>query len=370
MWFVPGIVVLPVSSVAYWWTRIRGPSKPSGTESSLTDGTAYYANETKRELELAVAVDSDFRFRVARERGFHRFFKAMGLAREWRAPCSRFRQDCYVVSDDPEVQSLLMEDELRDQFYGLLYPDSGSDDFVPTEVRVYPTFATLRCRKHWFRFNTDAEQEADRYVPRLRRLAEAIGARQARDPSRDRDWKRRPMYALASPAMPLLMVGAVLMMIDIYYASGPQLLRPWDLIGHIWPLLVLLLLVWIFLTCFVLGGSSRLPPALTEIVLVGGMGLAIAGPQLTAEYNHEFDRDPLETVVSPVLDREFDPGGHRTPDKYYLMVALRPQDRVEKLRVSSELYDRAARHEPVAVELGGGALGYRWVDDIRIGRES
>ena len=371
MWFIPLFLLVPLSSVLVWLHRLKDRRAAPGTVNEIGDTTCKLAHTDrghgKHWMSVGLDRETGFRFRVLREHALHRALKRIGLAREWQGPDAAFNRACYVVSDDPEVERLLGDPQVTGDLQALLTEWPASADYIPERLEIRPHYVALICRKRRFKLRPQPHGLPAAAIPRLERIAAAMHAHEPATDTSDRDPDRRRMFALVAPAMPLLLVGAARLMVDMYWASGPQLVT----MAGLWKDLLLavpaLAGAWLLGACVVLKGSSRLPPALVEIGLVGTLGLALGGGVLAYLANVELDFGPRDIVRTAVVERRADRGGRRAPDRYFLQVrSYRLDDEPVEVRVPRGLFRRAGTAQDLVLTVGRGALGYRWIERVRL----
>jgi hypothetical protein len=270
----------------------------------------------------------------------------------------------YILSDDPNVHALLLQDDaLRHNLVQLFQ--------IPTlrtvEMDRNSLWAHCTYRKSVHGKGTDAEiaqRAAAEVVPLLAPVCVRLG-----DPNRslwrESDDPLRRMYPRLHATS--IAVGAA-GFLTLLAAPGPSLpfaLTRGHILAHAHKIAALLLLLMIAGALWKLGRSSRTHLLLASILLIATPGVWFAATVVLERYNNSASLGAAEHATS-FHHRHESTSSRRNRRKSYHVEFTRMPAPVSRyrLRVDAATYARLPPGQCVSLRIHEGALGDLWLSDI------
>lgn len=350
------IIVRLFLAVAAYLMRLRLPT--GGQEAThRLDGMPYFVDLTKRkgkitEFSIGTPLEAPW-FRLTREGGLDRFFKAIGMAREAESGDAEFDRLVYVAGDHPAVHALLRKSE----------PARAAiqEAFAAGFTRIASNGACLTLDHPEGRNPTEDE------LALLRRLRAALVGLQGRSAKPFADgflWKVVVVEAAVWSILAYAIGGVVELFFnkqDYYLRSGPLILY------GLGAALVLFVLLFGAIAVF-LRGSSRGHRILVESAIVLALGLPTTGMQVVSDLNRGLDGETEVVFTRKINDVERKRSRRST--RYYLHLAGEsagePIGLPTKIQVERALYETARPGALAVVHVAPGWLGLPWYRRIEI----
>ena len=348
MWIALRLAVIVVAFIARYVTLWYRPGS-EGTHGGLP----WYQKleKTKKgdivSFEVGVEMRAKVLFRLQREEASDRWFKSMGLAEEFQTGDAKFDNMVYVACDHPALHRALKDNrKAREKIEEMLeagYSRIWSDGNALWTKRLSKT------------------PPGPKDLDRLAALHAALGGMKT-------GWRffSDPYNArvVAVEALTWSLFGYALAGFIEYWFEGSYVhMDPYSLLvpGAVATVVLvagLLAVVW-----WLLKGSSRGHRILVEGVVLIALSAPVAGIQVVSDVNRSLDRSP-PTASSWTVVNKYSVRKRRTPTRYYLVLGSRlggaEVDVPSEVQVESSVYNAATRGKGVEIDVGRGALGYRW----------
>lgn len=309
-------------------------------------------------FELGVPFHTGALFKFCRESSSDRFFKALGLSREFQTGDAAFDEKIFLACDHPLLQQHLAAAlGCRQQISQLLSQQKIS--------AIWSDGAQL-----WLKQQANHEpQTAD--IDALMQLADQLQpvitqVRQQADPFL---WRLLTIEAFVWGLFGYAAVAVVeyrFQFQDYHLAQG--LLWQYGLAAAFGLLVLLMSLISLFLR-----GSSRSHRILTESFLLLLLALPVCGIQLVSDLNRHFDDQSAEKILARISSTE--KVQHRRAlfnPRYTYHLRLAEQPLVygwplpAKLTVEERLYQCARADLQLYLEVKPGFLGIPWTEKMSI----
>ena len=288
---------------------------------------------------------------------------------EYQSGRKEFDDLVYLVTDDVVVQEVI----------------SQSPTFIDTVMSVFEVAGEFSCDvkrishragRLWVELATPGDfvdkmipSVGNHLVPLLDKLngEVAVAADSTKNSGDPLLYKTILILAMSSG---LAITGLALLVADVF-TDLPFLMERSALIKDAiyWGIGIVLLLL--FLTVVMLGKGSRSHLVMLEVLLVGSFGaIATVGAQMN-HYNIEWDESPA-SFFRVEVEKKKTSHSRRGRTKYHLYFRGWPneKDQRRKVAVSWELYSAAEIGSTIEVGTSAGALGYEWVESLRLVLES
>ncbi|AVP98309.1 hypothetical protein C7S18_14390 [Ahniella affigens] len=370
MWFLFGVVTLTLAVIGSFW--LRRQSGWVGESVAVVDAEGrtheYQWQESKHKgkpvgFRIGVLTPAAYQFRLLQEGWLQRFGASLGIGAEQTVGDSAFDQAFFIDSDDPRVGQALRRSiaarrallDLRNQmpglggvlvrvtaFRGRLWIDVSSRQAIPDATTRHAIVMQL------LQFD-DALREQE------------VGSAAVRDP-----FLFRAILFLA------LSTGlAIFGLVGLARLGSARM----DLdSGSLWLQAVgagiVLCLGLSFAALKTLQQSSRAYRVLAELLTIGLFGSILSSHALIFEFNRDFDSG-VPTVYAGlkahVRSETYKCGKHRrsTCTRHILKLDGDCPPEIRELRISSNLASQLRVASTVQVEVKPGALGGRWISEIR-----
>src|SRR5688572_7648162 len=231
MWFLFGFITL-TGFVLYAAYR-RRDARWKGVEYQAAGLSYAYQNYTNREgriewFRIGIVAPPGFDFALKPERLTDRFFKSVGICREFQLNDEAFDRRIYLVSDDASVRSSLGSSAtLRGELVALFEDRDRTRRMEGIRCHSGRLWARYKVRKG---FNDPAANVlAGDVIPVLARLAKALGAQPQEMPPRQRDpfiFRAAIILAISSG----LVINGIAQMMRIDRGELPSTVEPGGLL--------------------------------------------------------------------------------------------------------------------------------------------
>lgn len=338
----------------------------SGKDSAELEGQRYEYEvmRSKRQIvavSIALTVPDEWRFVLRREYWFDRFFKSLGLAREWQTNDPQFDQAVYIVSEDRLLLETLSGDpELRRCVEQLLQRRSGSSlncyrgklwlvcapdkeiSYGDSDAVVAGAMALSVHKELFWIGKRLISQHADAWT-----TTQAAGL-----------WRSRVILTLC------LVLGA-LGIISSFWQHGlrmPRVLIRDEIHQHAAQLTLVCAAALVALLMALVGRTSRTPALLAAIMLVG-----VPGAWLTAgafcEAWDEGDQAVTQNYRAVIAGKRAGYGGRN--NRYYLRIEAWPDLRIPpEFEVDFSTYNALQSGQCVRLDIHPGTLRDPWISGI------
>ncbi|MDH5737656.1 MAG: hypothetical protein OEZ23_05065 [Gammaproteobacteria bacterium] len=363
MWFLIGLCFVVVASaciayvgVTHIWKGIPGE----------VDGLAYIYNirEGKLGLQgffLGVEATTGYDYAFKRETGFDRFFKKMGLSKEFQSGDEDFDNLIYVLSDNKQLHRQIVHNaEIREAIQNLFKLESQYN-FKLKEVRH-------RAGRLWIKIaglsefrKEDIPKVASTAVPVLKTVSESLIQSQ----SRSLRWKDpfiiRSVLLLSLSAG--LLANGLIHLVRVFWIDIPFTMDQIPLFVDALSLTAVIVVMFLIAVLLLLGRSSRAHIVLLEVLLIGGIGAFATSLVELRDLNIEWDNSPGQEFDLVLENKKIHRRRRATSYNLYVTGWL-DSERREKITVSSEFYDSLKIGDRLRLVQREGYLGYRWVEAL------
>jgi hypothetical protein len=304
---------------------------------------------------FGLAIEHPVFLRLSHEGVIDRFFKAMGLAREFQTGAQTFDDRVYVTCDHPAIETLLQEDDdVRHGILDLLQRDVGY---------LYTDGAYVWARRRGDAMPNEAELVQ---LEKIRAGLASIPAesfRVLRDPFL---WRALVVesiaWSLACYGFPVFL-EMLSRPEPLYFDWGPLVrIGLWVALGIF---ITLTTLSWLLLR-----GSSRAHRVFVGSFLLLTIGVPLSSVEMVSDANIALDQS--EAIVMRVtVEGKYTTvtrgrrGRKRT--KYYLNIrppSDAPVPLPQHVQVPSTTYRQVGEHSEVTITLHRGRFNFPWVKSI------
>lgn len=365
MWIFLGIVSFTAFfSYALWrrlvwaigWADDKGHLRTKSNQIYKFEDTTQ---KNQRRFYFAVPCARGVSLRIHRESWWDRLAKKVGLSYEYQFNDPEFDNELYVVSNAPAFQAELAETKPLREVVRLLFRDKR---LKRIECHGQHVVARYEEKVENGAVNIPKPNEVNQVVAGLYGLADSLEIAKARSASGWDAYQLRAAF-LAAMSTALLAWGAIDFFSIPLLGFSQAVLDHADLLAFSVSCTILMLVGLMLLTVVLLRGSSYAHVILAEVVVSGGIGLALLGYGTVREVNVSFDQSAQRLVQADVTGKHTWRG--RKSGTHY-NIYLRGQDGLQRLpgsiEVSSDVYYKAQTGKPVTLMVRDGALGYRWVE--------
>ena len=335
----------------YWWT-------PYGKFLSRANASAA----------MGIMAPTGFEFELREERWLDRVFKAIGLAVEFQVEDWVFDRTVYIVSDDKDLLRVLVQTRIRHNLLNL---------FILAKERGYQA-PRIRARdgRLWVELSCEASSDhrltpteiealAPEVVPWLRAFSDHLERmRTVRDPD-----ELAPGLSKAALLDSLVISLGAIGLLQSMGTGAPSQAWTLDLSGLVRLSFVsgaVLLAGLLILAIGWLGRSARLHVIVVEIFFIGSVGAVSSSFALLRDLNIELDR-AAAAQRDVRLVRKFTRNGDFGRSYYVELVDWTGETEKREFEVLRGQYERFGPGETVHLDEHPGALGYRWIENLRPG---
>lgn len=333
----------------YWWTPYGKFFTPANVSAAV-----------------GVMAPTGFEFELREERWFDRVFKAIGLAVELQVKDRVFDRSIYIVSDDRDLLRVLVETRIRHHLLNLFVLAKERGYQAPRiRARDGRLWVVLSCEPFSkYRFTPmEIEALAPEVVPWLRAFSdhlERMGT--VRDPD-----EVVPGLSKAALLESLVIALGAIGFVQIDRIGAPSQTWMLDVSGLVRLSFVcgaLLLAALLILAIGWLGRSARLHLIVVEILLIGTVGAVGCSFALLRDLN--IDLDGAAAAQRDVLVvRKFTRNEHRATSYYVELSDWTGEGETREFAVVRAQYEGFRPGATVHLEEHRGALGYRWIGNLR-----
>ena len=364
MWFIFGFITFVGFSIFFGRQRYLASWKG---KLAKTGDIAFDYKISKHKgkvtgVKIGLRGSVDLYFSLKPESRVDRFFKAIGLAKEYQTRNKAFDDMIYIVSDDPHLQRLILGNKQ--------VVDAVLNLCAHLEHAGYK-FKLIRNTQDrlWIEFKPDAEFDdsnianiAEQTIPQLHLIKSKLKGTQV---GQSGSWK--DSFALRAGIILAISSGlAINGAVHLFRTAWGHVPFTVD-VKAIWIDAVLyssvLMVAFVFVVFFILGRSARTHIVLIEVLLVGSFGAASNCFVNLRDANIEFDTSQPAFYQTTIHKRRM--SRSRRSTSYYLYVDdwNSPGAR-EKIEVSSYFYRSVNVGQSLQVTQKNGNLGYKWVEAI------
>jgi len=366
MWFAFGLVTLllgfTISMIARSRAGWKGDRRGGGEVPAYEFQQVFYKKRLTR-VRIGMPAPKSLQFRVRKERGHDRFFKAMGISVEIQVSDPQFDDAVYLESDVEALGWMLMQNsELRAAIVNI-FLQADASRFKKVLIRCSHGRVWIEVAPR----DAEAVIAADSLATHLGVLAKALTTHRTMLEQQEDPFVRRAILVLSiSTATAVLGIYGL-----IRGGTGrTDILDSWQLFVACVVPGAIGLGIFVALIVAFLGRSSRTHLVLVEAVLVGGVGFVLGLFGLAREMNVEFDPSPAQSIeISGARTEHKITRGRRGSRNhhYYLHIAdwrVSRQGAPLRLELSSEQFRQLENQRNVTLHVKSGSLGFEWVESI------
>lgn len=358
MWLALGIVSLFVFFGYRLWRKLYWAWGWTN-EGFLEFDRQYYRARAYRNgsISYAVVCPAGFYFRIKRESRWDRLAKRIGLSAEHQLADAEFDEHLYLVSNDPGLISELTHvPQLRD-VVKTMFRDKNVQRITCegrhlwVELRHAPDPHPL------------TSPNARIIVSALHAVANSLNSIVAAHGRRKRDPYILRAVMLVAVASTLLLLAVV----ELYRTKFDPLtiiLDSWSLFGVSATVTVLFLFLFLAAATVLLRGSAHAHVVMLEILLSGGLGVAVSSYMLLREINLEFDRAESVSYAVTVVDKQISRSRKSASRLKLYVVTPNSANTARVILVDRAAYAQAKPGHQVLLFIKPGALGFRWLERV------
>lgn len=369
MWFLFGFITLSLCMLGSYIARQSANWKP---QHSSPDGFEYKFKKYKSRITgilFGIKGLRDYSFTIKHETWYDRFFKKLGVSNEVQTGDDEFDELVYVVSDNNLIhEKLVSSPEIRNALKKIFYFGSSQTAKVKK----------LECRKGrlWIEFSTkDQVSEAtieyliaEPLFPVLKTIAKELNQLKQNDYKRWQDpfvYKGMAILGISTG----LAINAAIHLTRLSFNDFPYLLSYTELIWHSVFAGIFIVALLVIFTLFWLKNSSRTHLILIELISVGLLGCIGSAFHEIRDINIEWRQGAPKVIETQLLENytTTSSGRHGRRTHYHLVFKDWNCDCKKTIhkQVSSSVYRTLSPHKYHKVIQYDGALGYRWIADIK-----
>jgi hypothetical protein len=373
MWFLFGFLTLSICVVASYAARQSASWKPD-----RRDGEYEFKLKTNKGKVVGflfgVTGVREFDFTAKPETWYDRFFKKLKVSKEIQTGDAAFDDLVYILSDNSLLEKkLVASDAIRNAVKSIFHFGQGKK----------MTVERLECRQGrlWIKCSTkndsiesNVNELAKPLLPKLFSIAKELNNL---DTSGYNRWSDPFVYKslVVLGVSTGLAVNAGLQLFRTWLGDFPFIVYSKLLFVHSILAGLLIVAALTFFTLWWLKNSSRTHIVLIELLSIGLIGAIGTAFHEMRDANIEWKKSKPEIIVTELQDHyvakkrrwRFRRGGTiETTHYYFLLKDWNCQcDKTYEKEVSEELYRRLNYYQYVGVVQYPGALGYKWVSDIK-----
>lgn len=366
MWIFLGIVSFTIFFGYNLWRRLRwalGWTKDKGYLHTI--GRQAYksmdsTNKGVRTFHFAVPCPPDVSLRIHRESSWDRFAKKIGLSYEYQFNDPQFDDELYVVSNAPALQTELTESQALRDTIRLLF---GEKRLKRIECHGQHVVAHYQEKVEKGTVITPNPVQIQIIVTSLYELAKSLATAKSKCQSRWDVFQLRAAL-LAALATALLMLGTVEFFRVFLFERTQVMLDAEKLFSFSILCAGLLLFALVTATATLLRGSSYAHVILAEVLVSGGVGLALGSYVMVRDINISFDQSAQRMIQANIVGKNTW-RGRKSGTHYELRLSGQDGSHQlpRKIEVSYNLYNQAQEGESLTMTIRDGALGYRWIEE-------
>lgn len=368
MWFVFGFLTLSICIIASYAARQSASWKPDRREGEYEYKLKTHKGKVVGFL-FGVTSVREFDFTVKPETWYDRFFKKLKVSKEIQTGDAAFDDLVYVLSDNSLLEKkLVSSDIIRNAIKSIFHFGQGKKI----------TVERLECRQGrlWIRCSTKNnsiesnvnELVAKPLLPKLFSIAKELNNLDASEYNRWSDpfvYKSLVVLGVSTG----LAVNAGLQLFRTWLGDFPFIVYSKPLFVHSILAGLLIIAALTFFTLWWLKNSSRTHIVLIELLSVGLIGAIGTAFHEMRDANVEWTQPKPEIIVTELRDHYIVKKRRRrgTSTHYYFLLNdwNCNCNRAYEKEFSRDLYHRLKSYQYLGVVQHKGALGYKWVSDIK-----
>lgn len=361
MWFLFGLVALPLFLVLTWILRRDGRVFRKARQGDFQWAVLPHGRLPHETVKAAVPAPPSLELCLHPERRIDRVFKALRISVEQQVDGAAFDERVYLQSDDPRVGDAFRQDAaLRDAVLRLFAWRAETGHTRLRRLRVIDgrLIADIRCRRG------KGESIADAVRRELLPLMQAVTASLH---SIDTGVRRDPFAWRAALLLALSTTILVTGLLEFLVIQGMRDQREIDdapLWSVSFPIGVLLTIGMVVLTFALLGRRSRTHIVLVEILTLGFAGCVLLSDVKVIEFNQDYDRTEAQRIYAAVAELRKYKCGRRNRRTCYDVVLTSPDPDIDGLRIRIDrgLWEQSRTGQLWHVYKREGALGVPWME--------
>lgn len=366
MWFSFGLVSLLVIFIYRLYTRIN--ASWSG-ETATANGLAYEYKKRKykqhmQRLLIGICVPDTYDFHLKKENSIDKFFKRLGLSKEYQSGHIIFDDMIYIASDNAHFHNLTSQSSKAVNAIVEIFRKIERYDCKPVEI-------IHNSGKLWVELKTPQGMDEDKIfdfmpaiVEQLNIIHHEIEKAKTNTSTSSRDHFRIKAAFLLAISSGLAINGG-LQLFRINLGELPYTVDLTALIWHAIAIGVAVSVALLILARFLLDGSARTHLVMLDILLTGTFGTCSTALAEMRDINMEMDRSRPALYASYVIDMHIN-HSRRSGTTYRLYIPdWNGGNTTQSIKVSSTLYYSLQKGDAVRISQKTGYLNYHWVEDIR-----
>lgn len=366
MWIFFGIVSFTIFFGYDLWRKLRwalGWTKDKGYLHTI--GRQAYksmdsTNKGVRTFHFAVPCPQDVSLRIHRESSWDRFAKKIGLSYEYQFNDPQFDDELYVVSNAPALQIELTESQALRDTIRLLFREKS---LKRIECHGQHVVAHYQEKAEKGTGITPTPVQVQTIVTSLYELSELLATAKTKCQSRWDIFQLRAAL-LAALATAILMLSIVEFYRVFWFERTQVMLDSEKLFTFSILCASLFLFALVTATVTLLRGSSYAHVILTEVLVSGGVGLALGSYVMVRDINISFDQSARRMIQTNIVGKNTW-HGRKSGTHYELRLSGRDGSRQlpSKIEVAYDIYNQVQEGESLTMTIRDGALGYRWIEE-------
>jgi hypothetical protein len=377
MWFVFGFLTLTICVFASYSARVSARWSPDKREEKYEFKLKKHKGNVTGFL-FGVTATQSFEFTVKPEVWYDRFFKKLKVSNEIQTGDIEFDNAFYILADNPLIEKALVSSEvIRNSIKTIFKFGLGNRIRVERlECRDKRLWIKCSCTNQVDESNI-GERVAKHILVELSAILKELNNQDVDDYHR---WKDPFVYKslVVLGVSTGLAVNAGIQLFRTWLGDFPFIVNTNTLLLHSILGGFLIVTGLTVFTLYWLKNSSRTHIVLIELLTIGLLGAIGTAFHEMRDANVEWKQSKPEIIVTELQDhyvvkkrrwRSGRGGGGksiRTTHYYFLLKDWNCQcDKTYEKEVSEELYRRLNYYQYVGIVQYPGALGYKWVSDIK-----
>lgn len=337
-------------------------------EKRVKEGTTYFvAKLSSKKSVWSTTYRFPFKsqtvFKLSEEKKIDRFFKMLGLSKEFQTRDSNFDSSIYIACDSSSFNKSLAE-------------NNEIKEFILSLFRLKVMHIT--CDGQWLTIKMSGDKGDDFFADQCFEFVQKLDAAKQTWALQNRDRFFTKMILIEAF---LWAIGTYAVMgfyefmtvdQDVYIAPRSMISQGliWGSTGGI---------LFTLLVFHLMSGSSRSHRIIIESLVVIVCSFPVGGIAILSDLNIHFDRSPPQILETQVMQKSVRRhvsgsggrrgGRRRTTYTYYLSIMPKPVlggvHLPSSIQVDSNLYSRVIVNQNIVIEVGQGRFHYPWYRSIR-----
>lgn len=331
-----------------------------------------YKFETNKEKILTVLIATKStnlnNFTLKFENSFDRFFKKIGLSKEYQINNSEFNDKLYLICDNEAFNNFIYNNEIIQKKFLEIFDNYSSFGCEILELQNQNEKMWIKLKNISFKEEEHFQKILEKIIPLFEEIKAQFENEEITKSFKSyKDTFLLKSIIILSISSSLFITGLVYVYRQSFISSLPSNIDNLSDISFYFALIIIFFLI--FITIYFLRNSSRFHIVLFEILIFGFIGSFLTSYMFLSDINRYFDTSFPKVFKVTLLKKER--VSHRKgPDSYYLYFNNWVTNRNEyKLNVNSALYYKFNERDKVEIYQKDGFLNYQWIEYIKKAKE-